>query len=374
MHLPATARWDNAGVEPNEEVTLLPPPGPAVWRRGFSFSFGSVRTAILDTDYVINQLAERVRYGAGHPFSSLPVGGARTFAAEHVLEELYQPDALGNRDKFDKLAGQSAQQGWPTPSRVFREAFETKYLEDITFVDVTSLFEDDRPVERVRGHGADDAPTAQLAVLLSRTSPLVYSQDHALFDAGLAPQSPHFQAVVTAGRQIEPADASPQGVSYLGAGAVWAVDGAARRAAGVLRVPDWVTRLAVAGGMVWLLVDQGRRAKVMKALTPVGKFLERQMEEAASGLALLAGSATHVAADERVECRIAEMFARRPDDSSLLATEIHDELAAAAAHVGQAPTLNEVRCALTTASCFVEAPRQRYRLGCKYESLAADPG
>lgn len=159
-----------------------------------SYSFGSTRVAILDTDYILNQLKDRVRFGIGCRTSAgPPVGQARSFASSHVLQELYKADALGNRDKWDKLAKQSQSEGWPRRPDTFREIFESEYLEDITFVNVSGMFEDDPIAQKVRLRGASDTPTAQLAVLLARARPIVHSHDHSLWEPGLAPAPERFQ-------------------------------------------------------------------------------------------------------------------------------------------------------------------------------------
>jgi hypothetical protein len=137
-----------------------------------------------------------------------------------VLQELHKADALGNRDKWAKLAKQSQSEGWPRGPDTFREIFESEYLEDITFVNVSGMFEDDPIAQKVRLRGASDTPTAQLAVLLARARPIVHSHDHSLWEPGLAPAPERVQVVITAGRPVESADTTMHGTSTAGRRAI----------------------------------------------------------------------------------------------------------------------------------------------------------
>jgi len=121
----------------------------------------------------------------------------------------------------------------------YRHMFEQSFLPEITFVDVGGMFEDAEAARAVHAIDPHDAPTGQLAVLLSRTRPIVYAHDKSLWRPGLAPAPANFQAVLTAGFQADNSENLTQGFTYVAGGVVWAVDGAARGVAGVLKVPRW---------------------------------------------------------------------------------------------------------------------------------------
>ncbi|HVB53811.1 MAG TPA: hypothetical protein VNF24_06420 [Candidatus Acidoferrales bacterium] len=168
-----------------------------------------------------------------------PFGRGSTFASAHVLKELYQADKLGFRNKWEKLAHQAAERGRSTKPADYRHMFEQSFLPEITFVDVGGMFEDAEAARAVHAIDPHDAPTGQLAVLLSRTRPIVYAHDKSLWRPGLAPAPANFQAVLTAGFQADNSENLTQGFTYVAGGVVWAVDGAARGVAGVLKVPRW---------------------------------------------------------------------------------------------------------------------------------------
>jgi hypothetical protein len=296
-----------------------------------------------------------------------PLQRGRCFASHHVLTELYQPDKLGYRNKWDKLAAQGAANGGSTKPADYRGAFEA-WLPGITFVDVTGMFEDSDPAQAVYRSDPHDAPTGQLAVLLSRTRLIVYSHDRSLWKPGLAPSPTNFQAVIAAGRQVDSAETVAQGAAYVAGGAVWMVNGAARGVAGVLKVPSWVPWLLLVLGAAWYLLGKERRARVVGVLAPVGRILEAQMARSTEALAVLADSVAQVDPDERLECRVAEVLAVEPPDSALTASEIAERL-----DVGQKPPLEgasapaDLRARLRQLPCFREGPSGRFRLGTTYD-------
>ena len=199
---------------PDVYAALQLPP-PLRWR-GSYYSLASPRVAILDTNYILNKVQERVRLGAAGWLVRLPGLKTHCFASLHVLRELYAPDNYGHRHKWDKLAEQSAGQGWATPAETFQRVFEQDFLGQIRFVDVGRMFENE-PLPyavRTRGHGqgAPDAPTAQLAVLLSRTRPIVYAHDEDLYKPGVAPRPKTLAAVEAGHGDVE------QGHATVGAG------------------------------------------------------------------------------------------------------------------------------------------------------------
>jgi hypothetical protein len=343
------------------------PPASGIQWSSRSISFGSTRTAILDTDYLLNQVKEGVRRGGslflvGGP----PLGKVRAFASSHVLQELYQSDNLGNRHKWDKLAKQSEVEGWPRTCKSFQSFFESQFLSHITFVDVSGMFEDDPSVEFVRNIDPKDAPTAQLAILLSRLLPIVYAHDKSLWRPGLAPHPMHFQAVLAAGRDLESSESATKGISYVGAGIAWGVNGATNKAAALLKVPRWVPYLVLAGGLLWYFIGEERRDKAVKIIKPVGDFLVEQAKLASDSIEILTRAVANVPADERLECRIAELLAELVDDEHLLAKDIQERFSERWPSIST-PTIPTIRAVLVN-PCFVEGPRYRFTLGQNYDA------
>jgi hypothetical protein len=134
------------------------------------FSLGSTRVAILDSDYILNQIAEMVdNPTTGFMRMGPPFTRARAFASAHVLRELYQSDKLGYRNKWEKLADQAAQRGLHTKPADYHETFREAFMPHVTFVDVGDMFADAEvtkavhasasihvPLSLTRGH--DDEP------------------------------------------------------------------------------------------------------------------------------------------------------------------------------------------------------------------------
>ena len=82
----------------------------------------------------INDLAERVRLGVAHLVgATAPLSYGKAYASRHVYREMYQPDKLGNANKFEKLARQSQVEGWGRSADVFQRVFESEYLPVIRF-------------------------------------------------------------------------------------------------------------------------------------------------------------------------------------------------------------------------------------------------
>lgn len=172
--------------------------------------------------------------------------------------------------------------------------------------------------------------------------------------------------VLAAGRQADAGESTVTAATYLGVGAVWAVDGAARRVAAVFRIPDWITRLALLGAAVLLLLGNERRDKVLNFLAPAGRFVLTAMEQANTAAVVLADSAARVRPDERLECLIAEVLSQQPADTALLAGEVQERLSYRI-RTGEPPPVAEVRAALHQYPCFVEGTRHRFRLGTGYQ-------
>jgi hypothetical protein len=272
-------------VESDDKMTDGSPRAIMPARPAFNFSIGTTRVAILDSDYILNQVARLVDHPvAGLSFLGPPFGSGRSFASSHVLTELYRADNLGFRNKWEKLASQSAGRGGSTKPADYRRAFEERFLPAITFVDVTGMFEDANATEAVHRIDPHDAPTGQLAVLLSRTWPIVYSHDHSLWRPSLAPAPANFQAVLIAAREADSSEDLTQGFTYVAGGVLWAVDGAARGVAGILKVPSWLPWLAIAGAIGWYLLGQDRRERLIDSLRPIGRVIQAQMEKYTAGV------------------------------------------------------------------------------------------
>jgi hypothetical protein len=346
------------------DVTLASLPSR---RPAFSLSFGTTRVAILDSDYILNQVAQLV----DDPVQALSLIGppfrrGRTFASAHVLTELYQSDKLGFANKWEKLAHQAAERGRLTKPVAYRQMFEETFLPGITFVDVGGMFVDAEAARAVHAIDPHDAPTGQLAVLLSRTRPIVYAHDKSLWRPGLAPAPANFQAVLTAGFRVDNSENLTQGFSYVAGGVVWAVDGAARGVSVMLKVPRWVPWLALIGGVTWYLLGQERRDRVVVALRPVGRMLEREAEISTHALGTLADAVAQVEAANQLECRIAEVLAELPDEEALTAAELQDSMTSGGPPI-ELPSASDMRTFMRQLPCFVEGPTSRFRLGHTYD-------
>lgn len=336
-------------------------------RPGLSLSFGSTRVAILDSDYILNQVAQMV----DDPVHALSLIGppflrGRAFASAHVLRELYQSDSLGFANKWEKLAHQAADRGRSTKPREYRLMFEQSFLPGITFVDVGGMFVDAEASRAVHAIDPHDAPTGQLAVLLSRTRPIIYAHDKSLWRPGLAPAPANFQAVLTAGFQADNSESLMHGFTYIAGGVVWAVDGAARGVAGVLRIPRWAPWVVLIGAFTWYLLGNERRDRVVDALRPVGQMLERQAEISTNALATLADAVVQVEPPDRLECRIAEVLAKLSVDEALTAAEIQKRMTRGFGPPIELPSAGNIRAFMRQLPCFVEGPTSRFRLGQTY--------
>jgi hypothetical protein len=296
-----------------------------------------------------------------------PFRRGQTFASAHVLRELYQSDKLGFANKWEKLAHQATERGGSTKPADYRQMFERCFLPGITFVDVSRMFVDADAARAVHAIDPHDAPTGQLAVLLSRTRPIVYAHDKSLWRPGLAPAPANFQAVLTAGFQADNSENLTQGFTYVAGGVVWAVDGAARGVAGVLKVPRWMPWVALIGVAGWYLLGKERRDRVVDALRPVGQMLQRQAEISTNALATLADAVAQIEPADRLECRIAEVLAKCSDEA-LTAAEIQERIASGFDPPRELPSAGDMRTFMRQLPCFVEGPTSRFRLGRTYET------
>ena len=342
----------------------MTPSLPSVPRQSVGFLLSTTPVAILDADYILNQVAKMVDNPdllliLGPP----PFGRGRTFASQHVLTELYQRDKLGFSNKWEKLAHQGAERGGSAKPADYQGAFERSFLPEITFVDVSGMFEDAEAPRAVHAIDPHDAPTGQLAVLLSRTRPIIYSHDKSLWRPNLAPVPASFEAVLNAGFQADSFEALMKGLTYIAVGVGWAVDGAAREVAGVLKVPKWVPWVALAGGLLWYLLGKERRDQVVDAFRPIAQIMQQQTDIWENAIATLADAVAQVEPDGRLECRIAEVLVKLSEGEALTAAEIQESITHGFPPLIELPTIGEIRTLMRKLPCFTEGPTSRFRLG-----------
>lgn len=330
---------------------------------------GTLRVAVCDTDFLMNQTRD-----AASPLTSLLAGftgiNVRTYAAQHVFDELYGDDGHGHPTKWDKLSEQARDAADPIPAGGFRGAFEDKYLPKLTFVYMGDLFAEHPLVDGVRtvrsGRGASDVPTAQLAVLLSRLRPVTYSHDQHLFKPGVAPRPKQLIAVHGAENQIAQGEHLQLAAMGLTAGSVAGVDFVARTIGHGLGSPVWLSRLIAVGLGTWVLWSSDRRAAIARVLSPAVEAFFTQLEHVSKALVLLDSAAAAVEPLDTIECRIAEVLVRHAHEGALLAKEIQAGLTICDAAFTDVPTIDELRAVLNAKACFEELPRWRYNLGHRY--------
>ncbi len=348
---------------PMAPVELL----PLLASAGFEYRrHGNLRVALWDTDFLLNQVRDSLK--TPKPlltgFSGVQL---RQYASQHVFAELYRDDGHGHPSKWHKLAEQAAAQGSPTAPAVFRDRFETKFMPDITFVEMGDLFADHPLAVAVgaarNGKGASDVPTAQLAVLLSRLRPVAYSHDEHLYKFGVAPRPETLPSVHGAEHQVSTGEHIQVGAFGLGAASVAGVDYLARTIGNCFGLQTWLTRALTIGAGAVLLSSPHRRHAIGKRLTPVVEFVFEQIARAQDGLRLLDTHAVNVDPSESIEARIAEMLVARAQSGPLLAREIQDQLRSCDPSLLNVPSTGELRAVLHATPCFEEDPRRRYSLG-----------
>jgi hypothetical protein len=344
---------------------------PPVALSGFeSRRHGNLRVALWDTDFLLNQVRSSL-----HPSTSVQAGflGLRLqqYASQHVFTELYGDDGHDHPTKWHKLSEQAMAAEAPPPQEAFRDAFESDFLPKITFVEMGDLFAGHPLAVGVRsvrnGKGASDVPTAQLAVLLSRLSPVAYSHDEHLYKSGVAPRPRHLSSVESAERQVAQAEHVQVGVAGVGAGAIVGIDYVARTVGGTLGSPPWLSRLLCLGAVAVMLRGPKRRQALGRVGVPLGRLLFEQIERSHEGLRFLDEHAVTVEASDTVEARVAEALTVSVRSSPLLAHEVQDALRTCDPTLVDVPTVRELRTVLSTTPCFEERPRWRYTLGHRYE-------
>ena len=248
---------------------------------------------ILDTAQLLDELKAHVRptMTFGGVIASTNARRAPLLASHHAYTEMYQDDGHGHANKFEKLAEQSRDEGWPTDANVFQAMFESQYLPVVRFVEMGSLFDDD-PVVLSVGN-SKDVPTARLAVLLALDSPMVFSRDTHLHRPGLATKNP--ELVLHTVATMETTEFSVYTSGYFSVTAAKRLNRKVNQISEILDIsPTWTWGvLALVTGiiLVFALQSPERRAAVAKAVEPIaGTYvgIVRKGHDAQHALAALA--------------------------------------------------------------------------------------
>lgn len=321
--------------------------------------FDGPRIDILDTDRIINHLAERVRLGVLHLLvTTEPLSRGRAYASRHVYREMYLPDNLGNVNKFEKLARQSQVEGWGRPADAFQRVFESEYLPVIRFVEMGNLFLDHEWSRGVAERDQKDVPTGQLAVLLEGMRRIVYSHDGDLRGPGLAP--PDLQIVFAAWKEIELANSTVGGAYYAGVSITVGVDQGTKAIAGVLKVPQWLVLLVAAALVTWALMNPERRQKARTLATPLGRMVIEIAERGAAAQSALLEASLATGSDLGVVQSVAKLLCLTPDQG-LQVSQIIEQLPMAGYQDELEPEVL-VRV-LRTAPCFIATEESRWQVG-----------
>lgn len=316
------------------------------------------RVGIIDSDSLIDDLIAHVRQPALGSLFSQPLGSIHWIASSHVYSEMYRPDALGNRHKFDKVAGQSVGEAWQTTADNLRRRFEDSYLPAIRFVDMHDVFADHPMALAVAARDVKDKPTGQLAVLMEVTDFLVFSRDRSLKDPGLAPLE--IGPVIASAKALGLADAVLPSTVVVGNLTVMLLGGTVDSASKHLRVPKPVGLALIAVLIGWVLVKQDRRAMIGRGFgVAMSAFTQLLALGEAARLEL---EAAFIEAYESpaIESHIARSLAlaRGP----LLVREIREEFI----RVGQpdpTPSAKTILSRLGELPCFVKVGAHRWQLG-----------
>lgn len=199
---------------------------------------------LLDTAHVLDELKDLVGHGWRARGVIEPDGPCRAsvVASRHVYDEMYRDDGFGHADKFEKLAEQSTDEGWPTDAAVFRRVFESRMLPVIRFVETGTLFDGHEVVLSVGN--PSDVPTARLALLLALGRPVVLSKDHHLRRPGLAAATQG--AVLQGFAAMETTEVSVYATGYVSLSAARRFNRAVNQVSDNLGVKPAVTWAAVA--------------------------------------------------------------------------------------------------------------------------------
>lgn len=323
---------------------------------------------VLDTTQVVNELKAMCQLGYVPRGAIRPTAPRHSLvvASRHVYTEMYRDDGFGHANKFEKLAEQSHEHGWPTEPRVFREVFESRLLPLIRFIDVGDMFDGHAIVVSVGKR--KDAPTAQLAVLLALSRPVVLSQDSHLNRPGLATLHP--DEILSVAARMEFADFSVYATGY------GSVDAARRLNDRVGYVADrleidrkfvWGVLAILAGiGAFYGLRTPERREVVAKLVRPVAEIYVTVAREGSRAQLRLESLPVPVTTPPRLEQRLAHALL---DGSRRDAVALSRSLVAPG--VEGAPAVEEVSRVLEVLPCFVRGTDGLWQLGEVLPSFAA---
>lgn len=316
---------------------------------------------LLDTAHVLDELKELVHRGWLSRGAISPDGPRRAplVAPRHVYNEMYRDDGFGHADKFEKLAEQSTNEGWPTDPAVLRRAFESRMLPMIHFVETGTLFDEHEVVLSVGN--PSDVPTARLAVLLALGRPVVLSKDRHLRRPGLAAAT---QGVLLQGfAAMETTELSVYATGYVSLSAVRRVNRVVNQFSdnlGVKPAVTWVAATIITGFLLyWILQTPERRTIAGKVVQPIaGLYVTavrggQQAQHALADLSVPVPPTPNLA--QRIAAALLDMGRRHSVDS------IHHALTASA--FGTGPSNTEIEATLHALPCFVPAEGGNWQLG-----------
>jgi hypothetical protein len=312
------------------------------------------RVGVVDTDVVVDELEAIVT----NPNSTVLFAARhiRWFAASHVLREMYQPDRLGNRHKFDKLSSQLAAKGHAMNPDDIQGVFETRILPLIRFVDVDQVMNQHPFTAAVDAIDSKDAPTGQLAALLSGVGVLVMSRDHSLRKPGLARSNAaelkQYAIAATQGHE------TLAGVVLVGELSVRIVNAGAAKAARRLGTSPALVWVLLAAAGAYAVSGSDRRTKLRAGAGVVANALAELVvagEQAKTELAALWIDSE----DDSIEVQIANALALAPTPISV--DELWQSIPSSCREL--AVTKGELRNVMRKANCFVSVPNGRWQLG-----------
>ncbi|MGC8466532.1 MAG: hypothetical protein ACP5O0_11515 [Acidimicrobiales bacterium] len=322
------------------------------------------RVSVLDADYLINQLKERVRMGAPSSQGIVLLFRNRAFATRRVFQEMYKADALGNANKFEKLAGQIQSEDWSLPPEQIRQIFEDEFLPNIAIVDTADLYKDHEWCVKVANHDKKDAPTGQLAALLAASKFIVYSHDKSLRNADLA--SSDLEALSVALADALRATSLINGLTTGGTQLYGIADQIVAAAAQRFSVPRWAVTcglIAVVGAFAVLVAKpQDRRKTIIETLKVGGKYIIEQIEHGQNGELVLREAMISHNGEYEITQGIARALTVPPHGEGILVRDVVEQLRAQGFEGSEVKESN-IRLVLREYPCFVEIKRHRWHLG-----------
>jgi hypothetical protein len=316
---------------------------------------------ILDTTQVLNELKTLVRY-------RMPINGVITpeslrraplLASRHVYDEIYRADGYGHADKFGKLAEQSRAEGWPTDPAVFRDAFESRMLPLIRFVETGDLFDGHEVVLSVGN--PSDVPTARLTLLLALGRPIVLSKDSHLNRTGLASVKP--DVVLQGFAAMETTELSVYATGYVSVSAAKRVNRAVNQFSdtiGVKPVFIWCGVVLAAGLVLyWVMQKPERKAVAAKLIQPVAGLYVTVVREGYQAAQTLSTQSIpepdHPTLAQRIAGLLLDTRHRHGVASLRHALTVDDSSAG--------PTEEEIEATLRALPCFTPSEGGGWQLG-----------